>query len=457
MSTDLSSWSVVVLAAGQGKRMRSSLPKVLHPLAGRSMVRHVLEAARAAGFERRHVVVSPASADAVRAVLGAAVSYVVQPEPRGTGDAAACAREAAGECDHVLVLNGDVPLITGETLARLARAHDAQSNDLTFLTAQADDAEEYGRVQRDADGRVLGVVEAPERGEASEGPAEINAGQYCFRAAWLWPRLETLPRSANGEYYLTSLISSAVDEGAAVQAELADADEVRGINDREQLAQVEALLRRRINRDHMLAGVTITDPATTYIDADVTIGQDTVVEPNTHLRGATSIGTACQVGPNSSLRDANVGDRCRIVSSTVEEATLDDGVTMGPYSRLRPGAHLCAGVEMGNFAEVKNARLGRGVKMHHFSYIGDAEVGDGTNIGAGTVTCNFDGLVKHRTVIGKGVFIGSDSMLVAPLSIGDGARTGAGSVVTKDVPAGALAVGAPARIVRGVGERREGT
>jgi bifunctional UDP-N-acetylglucosamine pyrophosphorylase/glucosamine-1-phosphate N-acetyltransferase len=454
MSSPFANWSVIVLAAGQGKRMRSSLPKVLHPLAGRSMVRHVVEAAHEAGFERCYAIVAPDSGDAVRRALGDGVALITQQEPLGTGDAVQRAREAAGDSEQVLVLNGDVPLITGDTLVRLARAHEEQTADLTFLTARVDDAGEYGRVQRDADGRVLGVVEALEQGETVQGPAEINAGQYCFRAAWLWPRLEALPRAANGEYYLTSLIATAVEGGAAVQAELAGLDEVHGINDREQLAQAEALLRVRINRRHLLAGVTLVHPATTYIDAGVTIGQETVIEPNTNLRGATAIGGNCRIGPNSDLRDATVGDGCRIVSSTIEEAVLEDGVSIGPYSRLRPGAYLCDGVEMGNFAEVKNARLGRGVKMHHFSYIGDAEVGDGTNIGAGTITCNYDGLVKHRTIIGKGVFIGSDTMLVAPITVGDGARTGAGSVVTKDVPPGALAVGAPARIVRGAGERQ---
>ncbi len=457
MSTPFSNWSVIILAAGQGKRMRSSLPKVLHPLAGRPMVRHVVDAALEAGFPRCFVVVA-SGGEGVRAALGERVAYVEQPEALGTGDAVALARDLLGDPEQVLVLNGDVPLITAETLARLARSHKEQAADMTFLTARVADGGEYGRVERDAQGRVLAVVEAPERVEAAEGPAEINAGQYCFRGAWLWPRLAGLPRSAGGEYYLTSLVSIAVQEGAAVQAEVAaDPNEVRGINDREQLADVEALLRRRVNRRHMAAGVTLIDPATAYIDAGVTIGQDTVIEPNSHLRGETSIGQDCRIGPNATLRDAVVGDRCRIEASTVEQATLEDDVHVGPYSRLRPGTHLGAGVEMGNFAEVKNARLGRGVKMHHFSYIGDAEVGDETNVGAGTITCNYDGLVKHRTVIGKRVFIGSDTMLVAPVTLGDGARTGAGSVVTKDVPPGALAVGAPARIVRGAAERRDET
>lgn len=457
MSHTFDSWTAVILAAGQGKRMRSSLPKVLHPLAGRPMVRYVLHAAREAGFGRCVVVVG-ADVDAVRATLGDDVDYVVQPEPLGTGHALAQAQEAACDAEQILVLNGDVPLITAEILARLAQSHEEQAADLTFLTAQVEEVGEYGRVQRDGDGRVTGVVEAPERDEGTEGPAEINAGQYCFRAAWLWPRLAAIPKASNGEHYLTSLVPMAVQEGAALlPVPAADPDEVQGINDRVQLARAEALLRERINRCHLLAGVSLVDPATAYIDADVTIGRDTVIEPNTHLRGATVVGEGCRLGPNSTLRDAAVGDRCRIVASTVEEATLEEEVDVGPYSHLRPGAYLCAGVHVGNFAEVKNARLGRGVKMGHFSYIGDAEVGDETNIGAGTVTCNFDGLAKHRTLIGRGAFIGSDTMLVAPVTLGDGARTGAGSVVTRDVPPGATAVGVPARIARASGRRRDET
>jgi bifunctional UDP-N-acetylglucosamine pyrophosphorylase/glucosamine-1-phosphate N-acetyltransferase len=415
------------------------------------MVRHVVEAAKAAGFGRCLAVVGP-DGEGVREALGGAVEYVVQREALGTGHALAQAQAAAAGAEHLLVLNGDVPLITAATLARLARAHEEQGADLTFLTARVDDAAEYGVVERDGAGRVAGVVEAPERG-AVEGPAEINSGQYCFRAAWLWPRLASIPKSGGGEYYLTSLVPLAVSEGAALLPIVAtDADEACGINDRAQLAEAETVLRRRINRAHLLAGVTLVDPATAYIDADVTIGPDTIVEANTHLRGATAIGASCRIGPNSTLRDATVGDSCRIEASTVEEATLEDGVDVGPYSHLRAGAYLCAGVHIGNFAEVKNSRLGRGVKMGHFSYLGDADVGEETNIGAGTITCNFDGETKHRTVIGRGAFIGSDTLLVAPVAVGDGARTGAGSVVTRDVPAGAKAVGAPARILR-EGER----
>ena len=410
------------------------------------MVRYVLEAVREARFGRC-VVVGP-DADAVRSALDDQVEYVVQPEPLGSGHAVAQAEEAARGAEQVLVLNGDVPLITAETLVRLAQTHETQRADLSFLTAQMAEGGAYGRVRRDEAGRVTAVVEPPEHDEAPDGPTEINAGQYCFRAGWLWPQLADIPRSSNGEYYLTSLISTAVQAGSALlPVQAGHPDEVRGVNDRAQLAEAEALMRRRINERHLLAGVSLLDPATTYIDADVTIGRDTVVEPNTHLRGATAVGEACRLGPNAVLRDATVGDRSRVVASTIEEATLEEDVEVGPYSHLRPGAYLSRGVHVGNYAEVKNARLGPGVRMGHFSYIGDADVGEETNIGAGTITCNYDGSEKHRTVIGRRVLIGSDTMLVAPVTVGDDARTGAGAVVTEDVPAGTLVVGAPARSV----------
>ena len=449
MSDTFDNWTAVTLAAGQGVRMRSSRQKVLHPLAGRPMVRYVLDASRAAGVHRCVVVVAPDAED-VREALGDAVDYVVQAEPLGSGHALAQAQQAAGEDGQILVLNGDAPLITSETLSRLVRSHEERAADLTLLTAQVEELGGYGQVQRDAEGRVTSVVEASERnGKLTNPSAEINAGQYCFRAQWLWPRLSALPRSNNGEYYLTSLIATAVQEQAVLlPVSAADADEVRGVNDRLQLAEAETILRGRINRGHMLAGVSLIDPATTYIDADATIGRDTQIEPNTHVRGATSIGESCQIGPNAVLLDTIVGDRCRLDASTIERSTLEQEVEVGPYSHLRPGAYLCAGVHIGNFVEVKNARIGRGVKIGHMSYIGDAEIGDETNIGAGTVTCNYDGAAKHRTIIGRRVFIGSDTMLVAPVTVGDGASTGAGAVVTEDVPPDALAVGAPAHVVR---------
>ena len=428
--------------------MRSSLPKVLHRLAGRPMIQYVVNAARDAGIEHIVAVVGPDAED-VRQAAGDGVEFAIQSERLGTGHALVQANDAMSGYDQVLVLNGDVPLITPDTLRLLMRTHEANDADVSFLTAQVEEAGEYGCVQRDAQGAVTAIVEAPERDGAGEGPAEINSGQYCFRAAWLQEHTGSMPTAPNGEQYITSLIDLAVQESAKLFATLAEeSSEVRGVNDRVQLADAEAALRQNINRGHMRAGVSLVDPERTYIDAGVAIGRDTVIEPNTYLRGETIIGEQCQLGPDTTIRDSTLGDDCTVVSSTLEEATLEDDVAVGPYSHMRPGAYLCAGVHVGNFAEVKNARLGRGVKMGHFSYIGDADVGDSTNIGAGTVTCNFDGEQKHRTRIGSNAFIGSDTMLIAPVTVGDGARTAAGSVVNRDVPDGALAAGAPARIRR---------
>ena len=424
----------------------------------------VLEAVRAAGIERCVAVVGH-GADEVRASLspeadppsaeGKGLAYAEQPRPRGTGDAVARAKEAAAGAGHVLVLNGDIPLVTAETVRGVMAHHLRSGADLTVLTARVDDARGLGRLQRDAAGRPVGVVEvadmegpsAPTGARPGEGPAEVNAGIYAFRAQWLWPRVGCLPASAGGERYLTSLVGIAAREGAALETvAAADAAEGLGINDRLQLAKVEAILRERIRRRHLLAGVTMVDPQSTYIDADVTIGEDTVIYPNTTLRGRTAVGRDCAVGPNSLLVDSTLGDRCRVVASVLEGAVLESDVEVGPFSHLRPGSYIATGAHIGNFAETKNARLGRHVKMGHFSYIGDATVGEEANIGAGTITCNYDGVTKHRTVIGEGAFIGSDTLLVAPVTVGENAATAAGAVVNRDVPPNSLAVGAPARI-----------
>jgi bifunctional UDP-N-acetylglucosamine pyrophosphorylase/glucosamine-1-phosphate N-acetyltransferase len=446
-------WTAIVLAAGLGKRMCSRKPKALHPIAGRPMLLHVLIAARgafeSAGRDARYVAVVGHGAEQVKAVLDDSVRCVEQAEQLGTGHAVAQAQSIASGSGHVLVLNADVPLISPDTVAGLMARHLEASADLTFLTAVVDDARGQGRVRRDATGRVTGIVEETDADAATLAGNEINAGVYCFRGDWLWPRLSRIERSAAGEYYLTDLVAMAVREGATVvAAPVADPAEALGINDRVQLAQAEAVVRERIRRQHMLAGVTIVDPQTTYIDADVTIGMDTTLCPNTYLGGRTAIGEDCVIGPSSQVIDSTLGARCRVDSSVVEQSTLEDGVDVGPFSHLRAGAHICSGAHIGNFAEVKNSRLGRNTKMGHFSYVGDATVGDDVNIGAGTITCNFDGVRKHQTVIGDGAFIGSDTMLIAPVEVGAWARTGAGSVVNHDVPPNALAVGVPARIRR---------
>lgn len=438
----------MILAAGQGTRMRSSLPKVAHPLAGKPVLAHVVAAARTAGVEDCVVVVGEGSAaDAVRAAAGDGVRFAVQVEPRGTGHAVECAREAAGGATHVLIMNGDVPLVRPLTLRRLMNAITGDdAPELALLTASVP-VEEYGVLDLDGT-RITSImetkaVEGIDRNEARY----INSGQYAMRAAWLWSRLARVAPSPGGERYLTTLASMAADEGTpgvAVVAE--DPAEVRGINDRVQLAEAEATIRDRIRRRHMLNGVTMVDPPSTFIDVDVEIGMDTTIGPNTHIEGATSIGEACVIGPGASVRDSRIGARCVVRYSMIEESTLEDGVDVGPYSHVRPNSWLCERVHIGNFAETKGSRLGPGTKMGHFSYMGDAEVGAGVNIGAGTITANYDGERKHRTTIGDGAFIGSDTMLVAPVNIGAGARTAAGSVVNKDVPPGMLAVGAPARL-----------
>jgi bifunctional UDP-N-acetylglucosamine pyrophosphorylase/glucosamine-1-phosphate N-acetyltransferase len=446
-------WTVIVLAAGLGKRMRSRKPKALHSIAGWPMLNHVLTAVRAAfdSAERsaRYVVVVGHGAEQVKAVLDGSVQTVEQAEQLGTGHAVAQSTSAAKDSAHVLVINADVPLISAGTIADLMTRHIDDNADLTFLTALVDDPRGQGRIRRDTSGRVTGIVEEAEADAATLAGNEVNAGVYCFRGGWLWPRLSRIKRSPAGEYYLTDLVAVAAVEGATVVAvPVGDAVEALGINDRIQLAQADAIIRERIRRRHMLAGVTIVDPATTYIDADVTIGMDTTIYPSTYLGGHTAVGEECVIGPGARVIDSTLGARCRVDSSVVEQSTLEDGVDIGPFSHLRAGAYVSTGSYIGNYAEVKNSRLGRNVKMGHFSYIGDAQVGDDVNIGAGTITCNFDGARKHRTVIGDGAFIGSDTMLIAPVEIGAGARTGAGSVVNHDVPPNALAVGVPARIRR---------
>ncbi len=439
-------WIAVVLAAGQGTRMKSRLPKVLHPVAGVPMVRHVTRAAREAGCSRVVAVVGHGAERVAEALAGEA-EPVHQREQLGTGHALAQATAAARGAEHLLVLHGDVPLTRPETLRRMMAAHLEADADVTLLTAVVDDARAYGRVRRDASGRVLDIVEASELGPGEAAGGEINAGMYCFRASWIWPRLAALPRSTTGEYYLTHVVALASREGARIATIVAeDPSEALGVNDRLELAEADRIMRERIRRFHMLNGVTLIDPPTVYIDADVAIGQDSVIGPNVTLAGTTRVGADTHIGPGCVVRDSVIGNRCRIELSVVEEATLEDDVDCGPYSHLRPGAYLCRGVHVGNFAEIKNSRVGRNTKMGHFSYLGDAEVGEDVNIGAGTITCNFDGVQKHRTVIGDGAFIGSDTMLIAPVRVGRNARTAAGSVINRDVPDGKLAVGAPARI-----------
>ncbi len=439
--------AVVILAAGQGTRMRSKLPKALHTIAGQPMIQYVLNAVT--GFcEGKAVLVVGYGADLVRQKLGDAVSYVLQEQQLGTGHAVLQAREELeGHAYTVLVLYGDMPLLSSATLRSLIRAHETHAAPITMLTCVHDDAMGFGRILRDIEGHVLAIVEESQATPEQLAIKELNCGIYCFHAAWLWEHLTRLRPSPKGEYYLTDLVSMAIAEGHPVEAIVVDDPlETLGINDRLHLARAESVVRQRIREELMRSGVTIIDPASTYVDAAVDVGQDSTIYPNTHLQGSTHIGVNCLIGPNTIIRNSTIGDKCRLEASVIEDTVIEDEVSVGPFSHLRQGTHLAAGVHIGNFGEVKNSYLGPGVKVGHFSYVGDATVGANVNIGAGTVTCNYDGVKKHPTVIEEGAFIGSDAMLVAPVRIGARARIGAGAVVTHDVPPDSTAYGVPARV-----------
>ncbi len=440
----------ILLAAGQGTRMKSDLPKVLHPLCGKPMIWYSLEAVRQASTEQPVVIVGH-GADKVKAFLGDSAQCAMQEPQLGTAHAALQAEPLArGQADLVLVAYADMPLLGRETFQKLVETQQANAGPLTLLTVIADDPRGFGRIVRNAAGTVTAIVEEYVATPEQQQIRELNVGAYCFRAGWLWDALHRIEKNPKkGEYYLTDIVELAARENLPVQAVVHDSlIETIGINTRVHLAEAEAALRRRINEAHMLNGVSMPDPASTYIEAEVSIGRDTTVLPNTHLQGKTVIGEACMIGPNSIIRDTTIGSRCKVMASVLDGAVLEDDVDMGPFARLRRGAHLADHVHMGNFGEVKDSYLASGVKVGHFSYIGNATIGANTNIGAGTITCNFDGEKKNPTEIGEDVFIGSDTMLVAPVKIGAGAKTGAGAVVTKNVPEDSLAVGVPARVIR---------
>jgi bifunctional UDP-N-acetylglucosamine pyrophosphorylase / glucosamine-1-phosphate N-acetyltransferase len=448
----MSQVAAVILAAGQGKRMRSATPKPLHLLAGKPIVGYVVDAARAGGVDRVVVVVGHGG-DQVARALGDEVETVTQPELLGTGDAvrrAAPLLEAKGATSDVVVAYGDCPLLTSPLFASLIAHRRATGATIALVASPVDDPHGYGRVVRNPDGRVRAVVEEAAATEDERAIREINAGVYCFDAAWLWSALEKISPAATGEYYLTDLVGLATSQGKLVRSIEAPADVTSGVNDRAQLAAATELIRDRIRRRAMLCGVTLLDPATTYLDDGVEIGADTVIYPGTIVEGQTVIGANCRIGPHSHLVDARIGQNVQVTMSVVERAEVADNARVGPFSHLRPGARLGEGVELGNYAEVKNAVLGARTKMHHFSYVGDAEIGANVNVGAGTVTCNYDRETgqKSRTIVEAEVSLGSDTMLVAPVRIGARAVTGAGAVVTRDVAPDDVVLGVPARPIR---------
>nr|WP_286207118.1 bifunctional UDP-N-acetylglucosamine diphosphorylase/glucosamine-1-phosphate N-acetyltransferase GlmU [Thermomicrobium sp. CFH 73360] len=434
--------------------MRSRIPKELHPLAGRPLITYVLEATQALPARQRILVVSPAKTE-LRALLPDGWQMVVQPEPLGTAHALAQALPSLrSEVSWVLLVFGDHPLLTAQDLERLWTVALAKRPLAAVLTTILPDPGAYGRIQRDGEGRVQGVVEARDDQQTYTGPVEVVSGATLYWRPWVESAVPRVPRSPSGEYYHTALVALAATcehSTDPVITVVAPPETALGVNDRVDLARAEALLRDRIVQAYQRAGVTIVDPASTWIEPGVEIEADVRIEPFTILRGRTRIGSGSCIGPQAFVRDSVIGPDCVVVASVLEEATLGARVHVGPYSHLRPGTVVEDDVHIGNFAELKNARVGPGTRIGHVSYVGDAELGARVNIGAGTVTCNFDGVAKHRTIIEDDAFIGSDTMLVAPVRVGRGARTGAGSVVTKDVQPGATVVGVPARPI---GSRR---
>lgn len=438
------SLAVIILAAGKGVRMNSELPKVLHPILKKPMLRYVLDAARAMEPERVVLVLGRDSELVKDAVSDCPAETVIQ-EPRlGTGHAVLCCEDALrGFSGNILVLSGDVPAIGVSVLREFVDSHAKNRSDVSFVSALAEDPGGYGRVLRNAAGEVIRVVEDKDATDDEKREKEINAGIYCVKSSFLWGSLGGLDReNSQGEYYLPGIVNLCVSRGRRLLAfTLADSKEVSGVNSREQLGEAEKIIRRAINRRHMENGVTIVDPEATYISDSVSIGKDTTVYPNTYIYGETSIGDGCQIGPSVYIEDSRIGSSVKIrFSSYLAGCEVEDGVVMGPFCHLRPEAEIGSGAKIGNFVEIKKSRIGAGSKVPHLSYVGDADIGAGVNIGAGTITCNYDGVNKHRTVVEDRAFIGSDTMLVAPVKVGKEATTAAGSTITKDVSPGALAI-----------------
>ena len=448
----------VILAAGKGTRMKSKLPKVLHKAAGKPMLQHVLDAAKGAGAKRNIVVVG-FGGEQVKEAMGDQAEFVVQAEQLGTGHAVRQAEPLLrDEQGTVVVLCGDTPLVTSDLIAKLYEGHKAAGAKATVLTAIMPDATGYGRIIRTAEGDVARIVEQKDATEAERQVKEVNSGIYCFECQDLFAALEKVGcDNAQGEYYLPDVLGILREQGEKIWAVAADDYEsTLGINSRVQLAGAEKILRRRKNIELMDKGVTLMDPDSTFVDADVEVGADTVIYPFTWLEGKTVVGEGCEIGPNSRFTNAQISDNVAAQFTYGHDCVIDSGVTMGPYVHIRPNSHIFNDVKIGNFVEVKNSNVGVGTKLPHLQYIGDSDVGSNVNLGCGTVTVNYDGKLKHRTVIGDNAFVGCNTSLVAPVSVGEGAYIGAGSVITKDVPAGELAIGrARQKVITGWADKRK--
>lgn len=430
----------IILAAGEGKRMKSATPKVLHKLCGRTLIEWAMGSVCAVDASPV-LVVGHGREAIIEALAGSGASFAVQAEQKGTGHAVMMARSAIEDADCVLVTPGDMPLIRPETVQMLVDAIAKDNQDAAVLFSVAQDPTGYGRILRDEYGGIKGIVEHRDATPAQRAICEVNTSAYCFHKDLLLFALDRLEcNNDQKEYYLTDAIAIIANMGGKVVGVQGEADEGMGINDRAQLAGAAAILRRRINRRHMLAGVTIVDPETTYIDHDVTIGRDTVVYPGNVLEAGTSIGEGCALYPNSRIVKSVIGNRVDVTSSVITDTAIGDGCHIGPFAYTRPGSRIGCDVKIGDFVEIKNSSIGDGTKISHLTYVGDADVGSGVNLGCGVVFVNYDGRKKHRTVVEDGAFIGCNTNLVAPVKVGKGGYTAAGSTITEDVPEDALAI-----------------
>jgi bifunctional UDP-N-acetylglucosamine pyrophosphorylase/glucosamine-1-phosphate N-acetyltransferase len=437
--------AVIVLAAGMGKRMKSKVPKVLHPILGRPMLSYVMTAVGSLSPKNMVVVIGHGGGDVQDSLKAKGISFVDQKDQLGTGHAARCAKKAlSGFKGPVLILNGDYPLITTGTLKTFISKHGESEAALSILTTHLDEPRGYGRIVRNGNGSVERIVEESDASADEKRITEVNSGTFCVDSTFLWKALEGLgPHNKQKEYYLTDIVEAASKKSLKISGVVVkDSSEVLGVNDRKELSDVERLLRIRTNESLMRSGVTIIDPDTTYISPEVKIGRDSVIYPNTYIYGASRIGVSSTIGPNVWIEDSELGKNVTVkLSSYINNAIINNNVNVGPFAHLRPEARISDDAKIGNFVEIKKSNIGKGSKVPHLSYVGDAVIGKNVNIGAGTITCNYDGFNKHETRVSDDVFIGSDTMLVAPVKVGKGAVTGAGSTITKDVPGGALAIG----------------
>ncbi|MCP9774675.1 bifunctional UDP-N-acetylglucosamine diphosphorylase/glucosamine-1-phosphate N-acetyltransferase GlmU [Cyanobium sp. WAJ14-Wanaka] len=440
--------AVAVLAAGKGTRMKSDLPKVLQPLAGATLVERVLSSCQHLAPERRILIVGHQAAKVEQSLAKlAGLEFVLQQPQNGTGHAVQqLLNPLQGFGGDLLVLNGDVPLLRPETLEQLLGQHRSSGAAVTLLTARLEDPSGYGRVFANQNGAVSQIIEHRDCSDEQRLNNLTNAGIYCFN----WQKLaEVLPHlttdNDQGELYLTDSVALLQP---AMHMEVADPDEINGINDRLQLSQCEAVFQERLKRHWMAEGVSFVDPASCTLSENCRLGRDVVIEPQCHLRGSTVVGDGCRIGPGTFLENASLGANVSVLYSVIREAVVGDNCAIGPYAQLRPGTKLETGCHIGNFVEIKNSQLGEGVKVNHLSYIGDADLGERVNVGAGTITANYDGVQKHRTVIGSGSKTGANSVLVAPITLGSNVTVGAGSTITKDVPSGALALGRSKQVIK---------